>query len=129
MPDTGDIVWSAHEVVDELGPGFTEAVYHRALEAELAGAGIWFTSEATIPIFYKGSPVGRRRPDLFVETDDGPVVVELKATAASDSAEAQLTEYLYLLHENDNFDIASGLLISFTEPIEVRSKDPESMDL
>jgi len=59
----------------ELGPGFLENVYHRALELELAHHGIRFESEIEIELAYRGKPVGKHRLDLLVE---GTLILELK---------------------------------------------------
>jgi GxxExxY protein len=60
----------------ELGPGFIESVYHRALEVELERCGISYDTEKEVPICYQGRDVGIHRLDLFVA---GALVVELKA--------------------------------------------------
>lgn len=111
------IIASAEEVHDTLGVGHTESTYHRAMEREFSERGIPFSSEGTIPIFYKGSPVGRRRPDMFVETDDGTIIVELKA--GSKSGEGQLLDYQNILGDDSNFDITGGVLVRFNEEVEV----------
>ena len=59
----------------ELGPGFIESVYHRALEIELERQGIPFETEKEISICYLGKDIGIHRLDLFVA---GTLVVELK---------------------------------------------------
>lgn len=108
---------AAQEVHDELGPGFTESVYHSALQRELSERGIAHHSEGTIPVMYKGAPVGRRRPDLFVVTDYGLLVVELKA--GSSSGEAQLAQYLGMTATDDNLgEVVGGVVIRFNEELE-----------
>lgn len=121
MSKGADVIAAAKEVHDELGPGYTETVYHRALESELSREGISFTSEGSVPIYYKGHPVGRRRPDMFVESDDGTIIVELKA--GSSGGDAQLLQYLDLLRENDNYGISKGILIRFNDTVETIEKD------
>jgi len=108
---------AAETVHDELGAGFTESVYHSALQRELSERQIPFHSEATIPVMYKGAPVGRRRPDLFLVTDYGLVVVELKA--GSSSGAAQLKQYLGMTTEDENLgEIIGGAVIRFNEELE-----------
>jgi GxxExxY protein len=63
------------EVHKELGPGFLESVYRRALAIEFESQGIGFEVEKGIKLKYKGRHVGRHRLDFFVE---GQLVVELK---------------------------------------------------
>jgi len=59
----------------ELGPGFLESVYHRALEVELAENDIPFESEKEVAISFRGHLVGDHRLDFLV---GGELVVELK---------------------------------------------------
>jgi len=116
-PIVDRIISAAEEVHNHLGSGHTESTYHSALEKELSNRHIPFVSEGTIPIFYKGSPVGKRRPDIFVEFEDGSVVVELKA--GSRAGEEQLIDYQDILENDDNFDIKNGLLIRFNDELEI----------
>lgn len=112
---------AAREVHDRLGPGFTESVYHKALSRELSERGIAHHSEGTIPVMYKGAPVGRRRPDMFVMTEYGALVVELKA--GSGSGEEQLLQYLDMTVEDQNIDdIVGGVVIRFNEELEYEYK-------
>lgn len=106
---------AAQEVFDELGPGWSESIYHRALERELAERGIGFGSEGPISVIYKGMPVGRRRPDLFIEDSrGGTIIVELKA--GSTSGWFQLEQYLDLTEKSGDFGyIRGGALIQFND--------------
>lgn len=112
-----NIIEAVHEVHSILGAGHSESTYHSAMERELSLRGIPFSSENTIPIFYKGHPIGRRHPDLFVDTEDGTVAVELKA--GNSYGEDQLTGYLTLLGDDDNVDVVGGLLLRFNDTLEV----------
>ena len=116
---------AAEAVHEELGSGFSESIYHRALERELSEQGVAFHSEGTIPVMYKGAPVGRRRPDLFIVADDGTVtIVELKA--GSTSGEAQLDQYLDIVDADSNFGkIAGGALIQFNSSLEFEEFERE----
>ena len=75
------VIEAAIEVHKTLGPGFIESVYESALCLELSRRGIAFERQKTIPIRYRGEPVGEHRLDLLVEKS---LVVELKAAAALD---------------------------------------------
>lgn len=89
---TGRIIAAAITVHRELGPGFIESVYHRALAHELDRRGIAFTSEVDISVRYDGVLVGRHRLDIVA--DEG-IVLELKAVHALDAVHfAQLRSYL-----------------------------------
>ena len=63
------------EVHKELGPGFVEHVYRRAIQIELGDQDIGFEFEKEIKLQYKGRNIGIHRLDLFVESE---LVVELK---------------------------------------------------
>lgn len=114
---------AAQEVHDVLGSGWSESIYHRALERELSERGIPFHSEGTISVMYKGAPVGRRRPDLFVIEESGDtVVVELKAGSSSGSD--QLSEYLDMTKADENLGrISGGAVIRFNEELEFEYTD------
>lgn len=110
-----DIVEAAEAVHEELGPGHTESVYHRALEYEFSNNDIQFSSETTVTIFYKGMPVGTRRPDMMVETDDGNIIIELKS--GTERGEEQLRSYIQILEDDANFEVDSGMLIQFNDEL------------
>ena len=102
---TGEVIGCAVEVHKELGSGFQEVVYQRALEFEMARAGIDFGREVDMPIFYKGRQVGTRRVDFLVAD---VVSVELKAVGKLDDVHrAQGINYV------EAFNIEIGLLLNF----------------
>jgi GxxExxY protein len=88
-----------------FGNGFQEVIYQRALEIEMRLAGISFTRENEMPIFYRDEQIGTRRVDFFVE---GIISVELKAiTKLEDVHLAQAINYL------EAYNLEIGLLINF----------------
>lgn len=72
---TGRIIGAAIEVHKVLGPGFQEVAYQRALAWELEAAGIEFSREENIQVFYKERHVDTRRVDFVI----GDCIVEIKA--------------------------------------------------
>ena len=64
---TDRIIGASIEVHRTLGPGFQEIIYQRALELELAAAGLEFAREVDVPVYYKGRKIGVRRVDFLVE--------------------------------------------------------------
>jgi len=80
------------EVHKELGPGFLESVYEKALVEELLSKGLKVETQKSINLRYKDKRIGLHRLDLVVE---GKVVVELKTVERfSIHHKAQLTSYL-----------------------------------
>jgi GxxExxY protein len=89
---TYDIIGAALEVHCRLGPGFLEAVYQEALCIELTARKIPFSSEAEIPILYKGSVLKTCYRSDFV--CHGSIIVELKAISKLGDLEmAQILNY------------------------------------
>ena len=86
------IMGAIFEVHKELGPGFLESVYEKALIEEFTKKAIKVETQRVINVIYKGKKIGVHRLDLVVE---GKVVVELKAVESfSIHHKAQLTSYL-----------------------------------
>lgn len=76
---SGKIIAAAIQVHQTLGPGFLESIYETALCIELEFREIRYERQKSVPLSYRGRPVGEHRLDLFVE---GVLVVELKAVKA-----------------------------------------------
>jgi len=72
---TEAIVGAAFEVHRELGYGFLERVYQRALKVELLRREATAEIEKRIQVHYKGAVVGDYDADVLV---DGCVIVEIK---------------------------------------------------
>src|SRR6266566_3170690 len=89
---TGKIIGAAFEVHDELGYGFLERVYQRALQVELLRRGASAEIEKRVQVQYKGVVVGDYDADLIV---DDCVAVEIKVAPQYDKRdEAQLLNEL-----------------------------------
>jgi GxxExxY protein len=88
-----------------LGAGFSERVYHNAMEVLLKKENIQYKSEQIIPVMFEGIEVGQVRADLVI---DGKFVVELKSVRSiKDDHATQCAMYMKLLN------IDSGLVINF----------------
>jgi len=104
---TSKIIGCALTVHKTLGNGFQEVIYQRALSIEMALAGIEFSREFEMPIFYREQQIGTRRVDFLVL---GLISVELKAiTKLEDVHFAQAINYL------EAYNLEIGLLINFGE--------------
>jgi len=89
---TYSIIGCAMKVHSTLGNGFQEVIYQRCLAIELERAGLVFSREQEMPIFYEGIEVGSRRADFVVENT---VLVELKAIIELEDVHlAQALNYL-----------------------------------
>jgi len=89
---TERIIGSAFKVLNALGTGFIEEVYHNALVHELTKCGLVAKTKEAIRVFYDGVEVGKFIPDILVNEI---VIIELKATKNHDDAfTAQCLNYL-----------------------------------
>ncbi len=73
------VVGAAMEVHTQLGPGYLENVYQKALAHEFMLRQIQFVDFVKLPVAYKGVYVGDYIADFVVEDK---IVVEIKAAAA-----------------------------------------------
>ena len=102
---TVKIIGCAIEVHKNMGNGFQEVVYQRALAIEFGLQNLSFEREKEMPLTYKGHDVGTRRVDFFVE---GLIMVELKAVIQLEDVHlAQAINYL------EAYNMEIGLLINF----------------
>jgi GxxExxY protein len=104
-PLTHLVIGTFFEVHKELGYGFLESVYRRALVLALVDRGLWVEAEAPIPVLFRERPVGDYRADLLVERR---LIVEVKAgESLAPSHRAQLLNYLRATA------VEVGLLVNF----------------
>ena len=105
---TGKILEASFEVIKELGAGFLEGVYEKALLVALRQKGIEARNQVPLNVLFRGQVVGDYYADILVE---GKVIVELKAVKMlMPEHQAQLINYLKAT------GIQVGLLINFGNP-------------
>ncbi|MCD5383308.1 GxxExxY protein [candidate division WOR-3 bacterium] len=112
---TQKIIGCAYRAYNNLGFGFLEKVYKKAMIIELKKEGLHIVEESKIEVHYEGGVIGEYYVDLLVEDK---VIVELKSTKdLSETYEKQLINYLKAT------SMEVGLLINFGEKgVEVRRK-------
>lgn len=102
---TKKIIAASMRVHSELGNGFQEVIYQRALEIEIPYENLSFQREMEMPIYYRDQQIGTRRVDFFVEDK---IMVELKAIIKLEDVHlAQAMNYL------EAYKMEIGLLINF----------------
>ena len=102
---TEAIIGAAFEVHNQLGYGFLERVYQRALQMELLRRGATPQLEKRIQVHYKGAVVGDYDIDVLV---DNCVAIEIKVAPQYDKRdEAQL------LNELKATGLKVGMLVNF----------------
>lgn len=105
---TGSIIGVCYEVSNELGAGFLESVYQKALVLALIQKGFDVVEQPPLEVRFRGVVVGRFYPDLIV---NNKVILELKAVnELIPEHTAQLINYL----KATGYD--TGLLVNFGRP-------------
>ena len=105
---TKSVIGCAFEVINELGAGFLESVYEKALLLVLRQKGLSAISQYPVKVMFRGECVGDFCADIFVEEK---VIVELKAIKAiAPEHQAQIINYL------NATGVEVGLLINFGNP-------------
>jgi len=102
------ILNACFEVSNELGCGFLESVYEKALLIALRAKGLEAMSQMPVTVSFRGQPVGDFYPDIVVENK---ILLELKAVKALvPEHQAQVMNYL----KATGFPVA--FLINFGSP-------------
>ena len=102
---TQKIIGCAMNVHNQIGAGFQEVIYQRALAKEFEKSGLSFERELEIPIYYDEQEIGIRRVDFYVEEK---IMVEIKAVSRLENGHlAQAINYL------EAYNMEVGLLINF----------------
>jgi GxxExxY protein len=100
-----EVIACALAVHRELGPGYLESFYRKAMCLELRAHALTFETEKAIEVQYRDEPIGTHRVDLIVQS---LVIVELKAVEAIDPVHRkQVVSYLKATK------LRLGLLINF----------------
>ena len=102
---TEKIINGLYTVYNELGYGFLESVYEKAMIIVLAEQGLNVKSQVEIDVFFRNQNVGIFRADLVINDS---IIVELKAVKQiQDIHKAQILNYL----KATKYEI--GLLLNF----------------
>jgi len=102
------IIGCSFDVMNELGSGFLESVYEKALQLAISEKGLSVKRQHPITVTFRGNCVGEFYADLFVEEK---IIVELKAVKSIlPEHQAQIINYLKAT------GVEVGLLINFGNP-------------
>ncbi|NTW98726.1 MAG: GxxExxY protein [Geobacteraceae bacterium] len=105
---TEKIIAACFEVSNELGAGFLESVYEKALLIALADRGIVAQPQVPLQVRFRNQIVGDYYADIVVEN---MILLELKAVRSlAAEHQAQIINYLKAT------EIEVGLLVNFGNP-------------
>jgi GxxExxY protein len=110
---TEKVIGVCFEVSNELGSGFLESVYEKAMLIALHDKGLKASCQVSIQVHFRERVVGDFYTDILVEDQ---VLIELKAVKAlAPEHVAQVLNYLRAC------EIPVGLLVNFGNPkLEIR---------
>jgi GxxExxY protein len=114
-PDTPDVATVrklASEVLDALGPGHTESVYHNAMKIGIQDENLKYETERDILIKFRGRYVGTVRADIIIENR---LVVELKSSTGTDTAVSDALEQCRIYMKETS--IPSGMVVVFPKRV------------
>jgi GxxExxY protein len=122
-----EILDSAKVVFQDLGEGWSEAVYQKAMEIELRERGIKYEDQRVLPIYYKDKyVVGEGIPDLIIliELESGKrvhIIIELKTDSnIKEDHKIQTQKYIKALKKSlpseNNIVYPAGFIINFIKP-------------
>ncbi len=99
------IVGALFEVYNDLGGGYQERYYQRAIAQELRKRKLSFIEQVKIPLSYKGNSIGRYFLDFLIENR---VILEIKVSERFYARDIQqILSYL------KSTEIPLGILASF----------------
>lgn len=111
---TGKVLRCYYTVYNELGYGFLEKVYEKALLFELRKSGLIAQRQTRLCVYYDAIEVGEYFADIIV---NDVIILEIKAAEGIlEIHEAQLTNYL----KATNIEV--GLLLNFGKTPQFRRK-------
>jgi GxxExxY protein len=102
------------EVASGLGKGHVEGVYQQALCAELQENDVRYVSEETIPILYKGVPIGgghSQRLDVVLTSYLPGFIFELKAVSSGIKPEHHCQLMRYMVYKQQSY----GAVVNFSQ--------------
>lgn len=123
------ILQSSEKVYAQLGRGYSEQIYQKALSHELLANHLTMDIERHLNVVYTDSlgikhTVSSNRIDIFIHNNNsygiGNIILELKATtkkSIDDLEKTQVEKYLKQL-ENEQTQVDLGIIINFSQNIE-----------
>lgn len=89
------------EVYGALGPGYSERVYHNAMEVILRNNSVTYETERIVPIVFMGHTIGNLRADIIIQRS---IILELKSVKSiNDSMVSQTRNYMKLLELDEAY--------------------------
>lgn len=103
-----------NNVFKELGKGFNECIYHKAMLVDLYKTHYSIETKKIIPILFNMINVGYVETDIIVESNNNLIIIELKALDKEINTKEEIQINKYLKHL-DTTKKKFGLIMNFSQ--------------
>ena len=110
------IIKISQNILDTLGTGFIEGIYHKALVIDLNKMNYNIETKKIIPISYKNINIGYVESDIVINTENNIYILELKSFDRNISQKEilQTQKYIKFIDNPDN-KLIKGIVINFNQ--------------
>lgn len=111
------VIELSKNIIDTLGVGFIEGIYHKALMIDLTKQTEYnIETKKIIPISYKNINIGYVESDIVINTENNIYILELKSFDRNilQKEILQIQKYIKFI-DNPNNKIIKGIIINFNQ--------------
>lgn len=110
------IITCSNNIFRNLGLGFIEYIYHKALLVDLYKTNYTIETKKILPIYYNGVNIGYVEPDVIVEDENFYIIIELKAFDKNIGKKEELQINKYINHIQTEKTVI-GIIINFNQNV------------
>lgn len=110
------IITCSNNIFRNLGLGFIEYIYHKALLVDLYKTNYIIETKKILPIYYNGVNIGYVEPDIIVEDENFYIIIELKAFDKNIGKKEELQINKYINHIQTEKTVI-GIIINFNQNV------------
>ena len=110
------IITCSNNIFRNLGLGFIEYIYHKALLVDLYKTNYNIETKKILPIYYNGVNIGYVEPDIIVEDENYYIIIELKAFDKNIGKKEELQINKYINHIQTQKTVI-GIIVNFNQNV------------
>ena len=110
------IITCSNNIFRNLGLGFIEYIYHKALLVDLYKTNYTIETKKILPIYYNGVNIGYVEPDIIVEDENYYIIIELKAFDKNIGKKEELQINKYINHIQTQKTVI-GIIVNFNQNV------------
>lgn len=110
------IINCCNNIFNNIGLGFIEYIYHKALLVDLYKTKYNIETKKILPIYYNGTNIGYVEPDIIVENDEFYIIIELKSFDRNIGKKEELQINKYINHIETKKTVI-GIIINFNQSV------------